>query len=170
MEPKRFVLKDSGKREDFATGSRRDTRDGKGRYDLMSPFVMARDARLLELGARKYGDRNWEKGQPFSRFIDSGLRHIMRWVEGHRDEDHLAAARWNFGAIMHLEEMIRRGRVPRVLMDIPTWSAASAGSSGRSTPRRRKRTMKPMKYGKADTDDKKPSAPKSKAKKKSKKK
>lgn len=168
---RRFVLKDSGKREAFDTGSRRDTRDGKGRYDLLSPFVMARDARLLELGARKYGERNWEKGQPFSRFLDSGFRHLMRWLEGHRDEDHLAAARWNIGAIMHLEEMIRRGTVPSDLMDIPSWSAASAGNAGLSkTIRQRKRSMKPMKYGKAEANDKKPPAPKKSTKKSSKKK
>ncbi|MGA1496055.1 MAG: dATP/dGTP diphosphohydrolase domain-containing protein [Rhodothermales bacterium] len=116
-----FVLKDSGSREEFDTGSRRDTRSGKGRYDLMSPFILARDARLLELGALKYGERNWERGQPVSRFVDSALRHLMRYMEGHRDEDHLAAARWNIGAIMHMEEMVSRGILPPALMDLPDW-------------------------------------------------
>jgi len=87
----------------------------------MSPFILARDARLLELGALKYGERNWERGQPVSRFVDSALRHLMRYMEGHRDEDHLAAARWNIGAIMHMEEMVSRGILPPALMDLPDW-------------------------------------------------
>lgn len=116
-----FVMKDSGQREEFPTGSRRDTRQGKGRFDLLSPFVMTRDAVLLERGALKYGERNWEKGQPVSRFMDSAMRHLQRYMMGERDEDHLAAARWNIGAIMHMEEMVRRNLLEIDLFDIPDW-------------------------------------------------
>lgn len=140
-----FVLKDSGNREEFDTGSRRDTRSGKGRYDLMSPFTLARDARLLELGASKYGERNWEKGQPISRFIDSAMRHLLRYLEGHRDEDHLAAARWNIGAIMHMETMISRGIVPAELMDLPDWSGPFAGAPACTNHRQEDSDMKGMK-------------------------
>lgn len=126
MEPvSKFVfdgVKDSGKREEFDTGSRRDTRDGKGRFDLLSPFVMERDARHLEFGAKKYGDRNWEKGQPLSRYYDSAIRHMNKFIMGHRDEDHLAAARWNIGALMHTQEMIRIGRLPVELDDLPDFT------------------------------------------------
>jgi len=115
-------VKDSGKREEFDTGSRRDTRDGKGRFDLLSPFVMERDARHLEFGAKKYGDRNWEKGQPLSRYYDSAIRHMNKFMMGHRDEDHLAAARWNIGALMHTQEMIRIGRLPIELDDLPDFT------------------------------------------------
>lgn len=103
----------------FDTGSRRDTREGKGRYDLMSPIVLERDARHLEFGAKKYGERNWEKGQPLCRYIDSALRHIYKYLSGERDEDHLAAARWNLGALIHTEEMIARGVLPKELHDLP---------------------------------------------------
>ena len=126
MEPVNTVhfngVKDSGKREEFETGSRRDTRDGKGRFDLLSPFVMERDARHLEFGAKKYGDRNWEKGQPLSRYYDSAIRHMNKFMMGHRDEDHLAAARWNIGALMHTQEMIRIGRLPVELDDLPDFT------------------------------------------------
>lgn len=121
------AVKDSGQREDFTTGSRRDTREGKGRYDLISPYVMHRDARHLENGAKKYGDRNWEKGQPLSRYLDSAIRHLYKYLEGHRDEDHLAAARWNVGALMHTEEMIRRGRLPAELSDLPEFLPLAVG-------------------------------------------
>jgi hypothetical protein len=111
-------VKDSGKREEFTTGSRRDTRTGKGRYDLISPIFEARLARHLENGAVKYGDRNWEKGQPLSRYADSAKRHINKFLEGHRDEDHLAAAAWNIHAMIHTEEMVKRGNLPAELNDL----------------------------------------------------
>ncbi|MBU0581321.1 MAG: hypothetical protein KKA19_09105 [Candidatus Margulisbacteria bacterium] len=114
-------VKDSGKRQEFDTGSRRDTREGKGRYDLVSPIVMQRDAKHLENGAVKYGDRNWEKGQPMSRYFDSTIRHLYKHLEGHRDEDHLAAARWNIAAMIHTEEMIERGKLPKELNDLPNY-------------------------------------------------
>ena len=54
--------------------------------------------------------------------MDSAIRHLQRYMMGERDEDHLAAARWNIGAIMHMEEMVRRGHLPKELMDIPDWT------------------------------------------------
>jgi len=36
--------------------------------------------------------------------LDSALRHANQYLEGHRDEDHLAQAAWNFFAAMHFEE------------------------------------------------------------------
>lgn len=113
------AVKDSGKREEFNTGSRRDTRDGKGRYDLISVIAKARLAVHIENGAKKYGDRNWEKGQPLMRYLDSAQRHIDKYVEGHRDEDHMAAALWNIMAFIHTEEMIKRGNLPPELNDVP---------------------------------------------------
>lgn len=105
----------------FDTGSRRDNRIGKGRFDLLSPIVMKRDAVHMENGARKYDARNWEKGQPLSVYFDSAIRHMYAYLEGHRDEDHLAAARWNIGALIHTEEMVKRGGLPRELADMPNY-------------------------------------------------
>src|SRR5688500_10968468 len=84
-------VKDSGEREVFSTGSKRDTRKGKGRYDLITPLGLKRLAVHYENGAIKYGDRNWEKGQPLSRYLDSAIRHLYCYLAGMRDEDHLAA-------------------------------------------------------------------------------
>lgn len=117
-----YQLHDSGSRETFATGSHRDTRTGKGRYDLLSAFALDRDAYLLELGAIKYDARNWEKGMPFSRCFDSALRHLLRYIAGHDDEDHLAAARFNIACIMHFEAAIQLGLLPPELNDLPNYS------------------------------------------------
>jgi len=100
----KFTLKDSGEREEFKSGMVRDTRVGKGRFDLISPLALQRLAMIYEKGAIKYDDRNWEKGSSFSRTIDSAFRHIVQYMMGMKDEDHLAQAAWNLFAVMHLEE------------------------------------------------------------------
>ena len=76
------TLKDSGQRQEWETGSVRDIRKGKGRYDLLPVYAVSRLAKHLELGADKYGDRNWELGQPLSRYLDSALRHLFQVLEG----------------------------------------------------------------------------------------
>ena len=118
---------DSGKRQEFATGSKRDVRDGKGRYDLLMFHVMYADARHLEEGAKKYGDANWRKGQPLSRYLDSAVRHIAKFAAGERGEPHLCAARWNLGAIYETKRMISNGMLPVELDDIPDFNEYSLG-------------------------------------------
>lgn len=114
-----FVTKDSGAREQWETGSRRDSREGKGRFDLISPVALRRLAQLYERGAAKYGDRNWERGQPLSRFLDSAERHLNDYLDGDRSEDHIIACAWNCFAFVHTEEMIKRGHLPGNLSDLP---------------------------------------------------
>jgi hypothetical protein len=111
-------VKDSGKRQEFATGSRRDTRDGKGRYDLVPADAFQRLVRHFENGSRKYGDRNWEKGQPLSRYLDSAIRHAYDYLGGDRSEDHLAAVMWNAMAAAATEERVARGILPKHLDDL----------------------------------------------------
>ena len=133
MADKEFAeVKDSGKRQEWETGSKRDTRDGKGRYDLIPPYSMHRLARHFENGAVKYGDRNWEKGQPLSRYLDSCMRHLWKVIAGEEDEDHEAAVAWNIFAYMHTLHEIEEGRLPDLLDDLGrahkdeiTWDASS---------------------------------------------
>ena len=49
----------------------------------------------LENGAIKYGPRNWQKGIPLDRYVDSGIRHYMKHLRGDNDERHDRAALWN---------------------------------------------------------------------------
>ena len=121
------TVTDSGERENFSTGSRRDTRIGKGRYDLIPPSAMRRIAKHYENGAAKYGDRNWEKGQPISRYIDSSLRHIYCYLEGEQQEDHVAAAIWNLMAIIHTTEKVEAGTLPAALDDLNAKEEVPAG-------------------------------------------
>ena len=111
-------VKDSGKRQEFETGSKRDTRDGKGRFDLIPPYALTRLARHYENGAKKYGDRNWEKGQPLARYLDSMIRHAYKFLGGSREEDHLAAVAWNALAYIETEHRIEQGILSADLDDV----------------------------------------------------
>lgn len=49
----------------------------------------------FEEGAKKYGDNNWRKGIPVRCYIDSAIRHYLKWVRGDKDEPHDRAFCWN---------------------------------------------------------------------------
>jgi len=72
---------------------------GRTYYD--SPYYMLLEvAKQYEDGAKKYDERNWEKGQPLHVYIDSGVRHYLKFKAGLTDEPHLRAFVWNIlGAI-----------------------------------------------------------------------
>ena len=48
-----------------------------------------------EEGAKKYGEYNWQKGIPCHSYIDSAIRHLMKWSRGDADEPHDRAFLWN---------------------------------------------------------------------------
>lgn len=99
-------INDGGERISYGDGcAMHEPSEGKGRYDLITPFGILRLAKWYELGSKKYADRNWEKGMPFSRYIDSAKRHIDKFIMGMEDEDHLAAAVWNLLSIIHHQEL-----------------------------------------------------------------
>lgn len=110
-----LTIKDSGSRSEYPSGAVRDNGSGKGRCDLISTQGLLRLARWYELGARKYADRNWEKGMNVSRYVDAAFRHLVKYMAGCDDEDHLAAVAWNVFAIMHHEVYLPE------MQDLPTW-------------------------------------------------
>lgn len=110
-----FTIKDSGTREEFETGSRRDSPAGKGRFDLIPTLPIRRLAIHYENGAKKYGDNNWQKGQPLSRYIESCERHLNCLKAGEPTEDHAIAAVWNLFAYIFTLNEIEYGRLPKSL-------------------------------------------------------
>lgn len=110
---KKPEIKDSGERTQFDSGAVRDMHEGKGRCDLLPMCVMLRLARHYEAGAKKYSDRNWERGIPAHSFADSAMRHMFKYMDGQTDEDHLIAAIWNLCGLAWTEE-----KKPE-MMDIP---------------------------------------------------
>lgn len=97
-------VKDSGQRQDFETGARRDTQDDKPRYGLIPPYPLYRLAMHYTNGAKKYGENNWTKGMPMSRTWESLERHVQAYKDGDESEDHLAAIAWNAFALMWYAE------------------------------------------------------------------
>ena len=61
--------------------------------DLCTMFLEV--AKHFEEGAKKYGENNWQKGIPVKCYIDSAVRHYLKWLRGDTDEPHDRAFVWN---------------------------------------------------------------------------
>jgi hypothetical protein len=61
-------------------------------------------AKQYEDGAKKYSDRNWEKGIPLHCYIDSGVRHYLKFKRGDDDEPHGRAFVWNILGALWTQE------------------------------------------------------------------
>lgn len=114
-----YTIKDSGQRTEFPTGAVRDLRFGKGRFDLIPWAVIRALAIHFERGSEKYGERNWEKGIPLSKFLDSAARHIGQVIDGRDDENHAIAAIWNLICFYETKLRIQKGELPKELDDMP---------------------------------------------------
>jgi hypothetical protein len=114
-----YEIKDSGERKKFETGAHRDLSLGKGRFDLIPPKTLRALAIHYEKGANKYEERNWEKGIPVSRYIDSCFRHLYQFVDGCNDENHLIAALWNIYCLYETILRMQNGILPETLYDLP---------------------------------------------------
>ncbi len=75
-------------------------------YDVLQKFAddeykCSMETLLLEVaihfedGAKKYGENNWQKGIPTSCYIDSAIRHYLKYLRGDKDENHARAFVWN---------------------------------------------------------------------------
>lgn len=108
-----FETLDSGERQNYDSGMRRDLQDGKPNFHLIMaadmPYeeqLVTRWAALMERGAIKYGNRNWElanSSEELERFKASAFRHMIQGLCGEADEDHWAAVCFNINAIVYTE-------------------------------------------------------------------
>lgn len=97
----KYQTRDSGKRQEYESGMRRDTTEGKPDYTLIYEPMLTRWAELMTRGAEKYGRRNWELAnseEELERFKASAYRHFVQWIRGDQDEDHGAAVYFNIAA------------------------------------------------------------------------
>ena len=88
----------------FASGARRNSAEGKGRYDLLPVEAIEALAKRFEYGAKLHGDNNWRFGIPNASLFDSALRHLFQALSGKTDEDHLAACLWNVSVLIYNRE------------------------------------------------------------------
>lgn len=82
------------------------------RLDLIPAYYIKRLAAWLGLGAKRYGDNNWRKGIPLSRYLESLKRHIAMYEAGDTSEDHLAAMQFNVMGLTVTEADIVAGKTP----------------------------------------------------------
>jgi hypothetical protein len=89
---------------------RRDVQEGKPRFDLIYYPMIKRLAGLMERGATKYGENNWQKAnsvEELIRFKSSMMRHAFQfWNNENAEEDHGAAILFNLGAMMYLMDKL----------------------------------------------------------------
>ena len=112
-----YVTKDSGKRQEYASGMVRDLQDGKPDFSLLLPEMpydllpLTRWAALMTRGAEKYGRRNWQVAdshEELERFKASAFRHFVQWMAGEEDEDHMAAVMFNLNAAEYVKYKLRK--------------------------------------------------------------
>lgn len=87
----------------FETGAVRDT-GGKGRMDLLPMCALLRVSKHMEDALTHYPERNWENGMPMHSMLDSAMRHLVKYMDGQTDEDHLCAAATNLLMALWTEE------------------------------------------------------------------
>lgn len=107
--PKKFITKDSGKRQEFESGMMRDTQEDKPRYDLCYEPLLTDWAFLMHRGAKKYTENNWKNAnstEELNRFKASAWRHFIQFMKGEEDEAHHAAILFNIGGCMYLMDKL----------------------------------------------------------------
>lgn len=92
------MVYNQGEMQTTEQGANREANDGRGRFDLFPYEAMEALAKWYEEGAKKYGDRNWEKGLSVRDCINRMVRHSHKAANGLTDEDHLSAVMWNAAA------------------------------------------------------------------------
>lgn len=64
-------------------------------FSVDRPTTMLEASIHYEAGAKKYSENNWKKGIPLHCYIDSGVRHYLKYLRGDTDEPHDRAFVWN---------------------------------------------------------------------------
>ncbi len=121
-------LPDSGVRESFGDGMAvREANPTKPALGGISPYMELALGDLMTKAGIKYKDaggyRNWEKGMPVTRVIESIKRHVNAFQRGDTSEDHLAAIAWNAMVLIHYRDGgTTTGKGFEQLDDRPRWS------------------------------------------------
>lgn len=87
----------------FESGAKRDSDLNKPYVHNLQGYTRLRFGYLTRMGAEKYGDGNFLKGFPKEDALKSLDRHLAKYLDGDRTEDHLAAIIFNTQLVM-LEE------------------------------------------------------------------
>lgn len=94
----------------------------KPRYDLIPPDALEALAWVYTIGAKKYADRNWEKGMTWGRCFSSLMRHAWAFWRGEDNDGetelpHMAHVAWNAFTLISYTK--RRIGTDNRLLEIP---------------------------------------------------
>ena len=109
---------EEGEKRVFSTGAEKQPASGKGTPVLFPPDAYLEISKHFEDGAAVYAPRNWEKGIPLSKLIDSLERHIAQEKMGLTDEHHDRALAWNAVVYLATKLRIQAGILPTGLDDL----------------------------------------------------
>jgi hypothetical protein len=59
----------------------------KPSWDLLPYDALAEIVKVLDFGAKKYDERNWENGIAYSRLFAAAQRHLISWFQHKEDLD-----------------------------------------------------------------------------------
>jgi hypothetical protein len=59
------------------------------------PTMLLEVSKHFEEGSKKYSENNWKLGINAKHYIDSAVRHYLKWLRGDKDEPHDRAFCWN---------------------------------------------------------------------------
>lgn len=81
---------------------------GKPRTDLLPGDALTELGKVYAAGAVKYGERNWERGMPWSKVLGPLTRHLFRWMIGQPCDpetrlSHMTHVAWNALALVTYE-------------------------------------------------------------------
>lgn len=83
----------------------------KPRTDLLPFDALEGVAAVLNYGAKKYAERNWEKGLAWGRLLGATLRHLFSWGLGENLDPESGLPHLDHAAcsVLMLSATVRRG-------------------------------------------------------------
>lgn len=88
----------------------REDKSGKPDFTYFGFFyeASARIAQRFTFGELKYARGNWREARELQTYRESLSRHLMQYLNGETDEDHLSAICANAIILMDLEEIKKK--------------------------------------------------------------
>lgn len=77
------------------------------RMDLMPGAALLHLANIMRYGAENHGDDNWKKGTA-REHVNKALIHIMAWLDGDTQDDHLGHSAWRMMAALEVDIQAKR--------------------------------------------------------------
>lgn len=92
----------------------------KPRWSLLPAGTVAQVVDVLEFGAKRYGDNNWQKVENArTRYYDAAMRHLEAWKQGQAKDPesgaaHLAHATCCLLFLMYMDDQDNDDAVPQL--------------------------------------------------------